>query len=434
MLQRLLPWFFGLLWFHLCATYVLYRTARLERRRATDLDASGLFSVPTPEAIADAATLPAALVAALAFTLTLGLLVCVIARSAADLLAARPRIWRLLPLAAGLVVVLGGMVIPDAAPWIGLALVLVVPYGLFLLLPGRPPSPQRAGIAWLGALLVLVPVLCVATSDHLRDARTAMLAVPSGEAMVNAYYRSALLAAEPIKGPRQQLALTYQALDTTALPAWFRCQPGPPPLLPVADPGHADLVLQGADDGAIRIASRGEVTDESTWDQHFAAWAAAQDPRLLRALVALGMVVGLPLALAVVITSVVHWRPGRQRLRGVVSLALCFATGAALAGLLVATAQQVDPEPVIDGHGAERIAAASARSTPLRELERMARQDTLLPVRAHALAEQVRRARQPEALEDAVRAAQTWYEQWHGYNALLGRGWDPRRHACPGLE
>ena len=435
--RRLLPWCFGLLWCHLGATWVAYSTVVMQRRRALDLEASGLFSVPTPAALADLAALPAALVAALAFTLTLGALLCGLAHLTASLVAGRPRFWRLLPLAVAGMLVIVGLVASRESAWASAALgagaLFVVPYMLFLLVLPQSVAPGRVAAGWFGGVLLLAPLLWVATPEHLRDVRTTVLALPAGEAMVNAYYRSALLAAEPVKGPRQRLHVTYYAVDMAAVPTWIRCRSEPPLLLPVARSGNADLHLLSAAEGGVAIAGQEGPVREGEWEHALAAWMAAEDPALLRGLVAIGVIGGLPLLLAVAVATSVYRGLGGYRWRTPITLGACIGIGALCAVLLaIIGGQRSAPEAVIDGAGAERIAAASARSTPLRELQRMAEEDVLLPVRAHALAQQVRRARQPETLVEAVRGADTWYQQWHGYNALLERGWDPRwEEVCP---
>lgn len=434
MFQRIMPWLLGLLWSHLWAAWVLHRTAAEQRERALDLAASGLFSVPTPPAVAALATWPAAMTGALAFTFTLGLLICAVARAGVDLLAVGHRLLRFLPLLACAIALLIGLTLPHGGIWIGLALLFAIPYGLFLALsPRRHSVAARAALCWLCAALLLVPVVWSASPDHLRTARTAIVGLPAGEALVNAYYRSALLAAEPIKGPHQRFHVTYSALGATHIPDWIRCKPGTPLLLPVADPANADLRVLGVIDDAVHLEGFPEPVEADAWGERFAAWMAANDPAVLRALVALGVIGGLPLVLALAVASGVYriaGRAPRRQWRVPITVMACAGLGGVCAVLILAVAERAPPEPVVDGHGAERIAAASARSTSLRDLERLASDDELLPVRAHALAEQVRRARTPAEWVDPVRAATTWYEQWHGYNALLARGWDPRGQVC----
>ncbi len=372
--------------------------------------------------------------AALAYTATVGLFAVLVA----DLLARMTRRaglgWRMLPVA--LIVLLWAVAAAATATfawWSWLALITLAVYGCRCRSHGRDrgaPAPP----AWSApacAVILLLPPIVSADDQLLRDIRTGLLAVPAGTAAVNAYYRHALLAAEPIKRPRERLFATYvwRGSPTTDPPGWITCRRRPWPLLAVDEPRYADLqfgldqsgevVLAG--DEAPAVLARDRALSVLTRD------AERRDPAVLRWVVTIGVLAG-PVGVFAGGTIVIVRRLSGGR--AVWSMAASAVVGGALAAVIGAAPGP--SSPAADGGPAERLAAVRDSATPLIVLQRLARADPLLPVRAHALANWIERQGVEPAAVESMEAAETWYEQWHGYRALLAHGWHPSGQRCNG--
>lgn len=409
---------------------LLWRAARDVRARGAELSAAGLFAPPAEGALSDIAGPGGIAVAALAFTVSLGSGGCLAAQFSADFVArGRRRIGRI----GALVVVLGAGVIGlfTGSPLLALWLAALYALPLIILLPAAsagPPDQRRTGAIWAGVLILSLAVVSTVESADLRRFRDGILSLNGGEAFVNTYYRHAMLAAEPIKAPAQRHYLTW-APSSVLPPLWFRCVREPWLLLPIDTPNRADIDLRDLNIIGIAPANRRQRGSEADrlgehdiGNQIEAAMRDA-DPAGLRAIVAVGLLVGGSGSVAWGLACLVSLGNGRWR-----TVAICAAIG--LAVMLVPGDDSAGIEARIDGTGAERMRAVAAGDAGPMELMRMATTDNLLPVRARALAAWVRQAPDLEAAASQVAAATTWYEQWYGYHALVGRGWHPDADRC----
>jgi hypothetical protein len=425
-LRRALAWLAALGLAQAGAMLLLGRLARELDARAQALAAAGLLAPPQGAAAEALLGWGAASGAALAYTLGIGLAAALLARALADVLAGAPTPLRLLPVPLAAAAALGmGAYTGMVALWGWLAVIFAVPYAVLAGPPQGSPAHRagrRAAATWLAALLLVGPALSLAGAEHLRAARAALLAAPGGTDLVNAYYRHALLAAEPVKSPAQRLYRVYATTpDTGPVPEWLRCARAPWPLLPIARPARADFVVTAADARSVRLAPyagvAGRRVTASGLGSALDAVQARADPRPWRRVVALGVLIGVPGTAAWLLAggalAVAGRRPGAA------------VAGCALAGVLLgaAVASWGQARPAPEAVHARLLAAADP-ATPLSRLRALASADPVLPVRAHALAAWARRMPAEEAAE-RVRAAPTWYEQWHGYRALLDRGWHP---------
>lgn len=426
-LRRALAWLVALGLVQAGATFLLGRIARDVHARGEALSAAGLLAPPQGAAADALLGWSAASGAALAYTLGIGLAAALLAHALADALARASTPVRLLPVPLGAAVALGvggytGMV----GLWGWVAAAVLVPYALLAAPPaGRraPGEGRRRAATWLAAGLLIAPALFVAGPEHLRAVRAALLTAPGGTALVNAYYRHALLAAEPVKSPSQRQHLVYAGqAGAGELPRWFRCAREPWPLLPASDPAQGDFRVTRADARSVDLAPlASKQTQRATASGLPLALEAVMrpaDPGAFRAVVALGVAAGVPVTLAWLLAAGAVAAAGRHRGAAV--------AGCALAGLILAAAVLSAGEPDrAAGPGAGPLLAASDPATPLARLDALMAADPRLPVRARALAAWVARVPGTDPAQARVQAASTWYEQWHGYRALLARGWHP---------
>lgn len=410
---------------------LLWRAAEDVRARGDELSAAGLFAPPAGGALDDIAMPLGIAIAALAFTVSVGLCGCLSAQFTADCLGrSRRPVGRIVTL----VVVTGAGVIGwfVGAPLLALWLAGLYLLPLVLLLArasAGSPDRRRAGGIWAGVLVLLLATISTVESGDLRRFRDGILSTDAGEAFVNAYYRHAMLAAEPIKAPAQRHYLTWSASGTQP-PSWFRCMRAPWLLLQIETLGRADIEVRSATgsgvvlgnprqrDSASHRVDRGEAGDR------IEAVMQEADPAGFRRIVAVGFLVGGPGTVAWALACLVGLRGGNWR-----TVTICGVLGLTVVVLLPAD-DGADIRARIDGTGPERMRAAAAGAVEPEKLRQVARADDLLPVRARALAAWVRQAPDLEEAARQVAAGATWYEQWYGYHALIGRDWHPDTDRC----
>ena len=399
--------------------------ARSAHERAAALDGTGVPAVPGGEALSAVGASGIA-VAAAAFALTIGVLAGVIGQVGGELVGRRSWTARA-TLGMFIAAAAAGPPALAGAPGLGgaFALLCLLSYAAHLG-AAHYTTPRRPGRKWLAALVLLAPAALTADGDAFRDARTALLALPGGESVVNAYYRHALLAAEPLKDPGQRLVLTYYYADGERAPDWFDRSDTPALWVAVAEPQAAQARLHQRSDGRLALSSPAAATrsfGSGDAEAALARWREAETPTALRALVAAGLLLALPLAAAALLAAGLGRALGMRSATG--PLAASAVSGVLLAVALHLAGREV--EPVVEGSGAQRMAAAVDPGTSDAALAGRLSEDRLLPVRARALAERIRRAEEPADRRECIAAAATWYEQWYGLRALLARGWRPPR-------
>ncbi len=432
-LRVALAWVIGLGLIQGGATIYFARHAAWLASRASDLAGAGLFAPPAGRA-AEALQAPAAWhLAALPYTLTLGVGLVMLAHLSEDLCARSARLRRLPVLVAVVATAVLGGHFGAPALWAGLCTAFLLPYGL--LLQGRTKQYPRDPVGtvlgrWAAVVLLLMPAMTVVTPDHLTQARTVLLQLPGGEAAVDRYYRHAVLAAEPIKRPQQRFYQTYSG--ASALPPAWRCAREPFVLLPVDARHHGDwLIVPPEREGGAPVLRRpgAETASGIELAQLRSAGLDSAYRDGLRGLLVIAVPLGMPLALAYGVAHVAAAVTGR---RGWGAVLLCVPLGLALAAALASAADSGTVASADSGGTAlQRMQAAAAPDTHPDDLAHLARADALAAVRARALAERVRRAERLQPRIREVARAQTWYEQWYGYRALMARGWHPLP-ACRG--
>ncbi len=418
---RFAAWSAGLGVTWLGAIGLLAPHASAARRRAPAIEAVGAPPLPGGSAL-ELLSWPGIALAALAYVATIGALAAVLAHAVSDL-PGSTRARAAVAAATALLLVVVGLVRGEPGPFAVCALAFALACALHLA-ANRAGPPARPGVGWTwpAAALVLLPLAFVADRELPRDLRAGLLAAPGGEVVVNGYYRHALLAAEPLKGPSQRLYLTWATADDATAPPALVCRNEPAPWLEIAATEAADVELRRDADGRLLLVSAGArvAFAPDALDEALTTWQAATTPRGLRMLVVAGVLVGLPLLVA--------W----GALRAGIALTRARRPGSILAGgaiLGVAAAVLValssaDVGPAVDGGGSARMAAAADPDTTDDALAELAG-DRLIPVRARALAQRIRRVSAPETTVAEIRAAETWHEQWYGLRALQARGWHP---------
>lgn len=425
-----LAWCAGLTLAQTGGMILLWRAAEDVGARGAELSAAGLFAPPMGDALHGIASPAGLALAALAFTVSVGLCGCLAAQLSADLLGRRGRrIGWVLALALIPVAGFSGWFSgrPMLALW--LACLYLLPLALLLLrAPTGPPEYRRVAGIWAGVLVFSLAVISIAESADLRRLRDAVLSLDGGEALVNAYYRHAMLAAEPIKAPAQRHYLTWSASGARP-PSWFRCARTPWLLLPIETMRHADLEVQSATAAGVVLGIPGhgggshEVSPGDMGERIEAAIRDA-DPDGFRRVVAVGFLVGVPGSLAWGLACLVGRMRGQWR-----GVMICGVIGVTVV-TLVPTQERGAVEARLDGTGPERMRAVAAGEAGPEKLREIATADDLLPVRARALAAWVRQTPDPDEAARQVAARPTWYEQWYGYHALIGRGWHPDADRC----
>jgi len=423
----LAAWLTGLATVHVGATALLGWEGALRHQQMEGVREAGLLPLPNGVAAATASEPIHWLVAALAYTATVGLL----AVASADLISRCTRGYgrwiRWLPVGAICIAgIIGLALAPQAVWWIVIGLAFAATYSIQL----QGGSQRAHSVPGLGkwvtvaAAAMLVPPVWVADAGIITDIRDGLLASRTGTALVNTYYRHALLAAEPIKSPTDRLVMTYSVDDeANALPYWLACTRDPWVLLPSGHDHPAELGLKHIRGEAVALREGGQshtLMTPETATSVLVDYGNRSDPAGLRVVVGLGLLLGS----GGVVAGVLIWLIVRiaRRLRGA-AMVTAVLIGAALAGGVAALG--MPSASAIDGTAEQRLSAVNQGALTVKVLERLARADEALPVRAHALAEWISRIGPTQAVVERVAQAPSWYEQWHGYGALVEAGWHP---------
>lgn len=410
-----LAWSLGLAISLLGSWFAVRAAVSAAQAKATALNDAGISVIPAGSVLANLTAPELVFGGALMLTACVGGLGCLIGHFTSDLVPARFRTPAVLALV--------GVFAVASALGAQAAIVLLPALSVFVL-RGASRSPWGVRTAcWLTALALVVPAaLTIERQDfyHLRDLLGGSSA---GQWIVNQYYRHALHAAEAVKSPTQQLYATYHWPGGMNEPGWFTCEAQQRRLLPLRQPELADLRLRHGAGNVPQLAGTPLGTDNIAFVLERALEASDRN-RAMRWSARAGLV-ALPLAFGLLVTTSLLAPLLRRFPVGIMPLA-GLAIGMAI---VVAWAKPGNSVPGAE-HPAARAALAADASTPLATVRALATHDPHITVRAAALRALVTRATPPSAMRGHIRDAGTWYEQWHGYHALLARGWHPLPRDC----